>query len=116
MFAVAEASIWEAKASVEYIRPEKADVLSDPDYIELTKWFVIESLKEWRTNVAEANMALARLAPYNPAVLEHLPFCVSRLQPLNPQLVALVQGSAALSAPRHGRPPHWPATAIRSES
>jgi hypothetical protein len=48
--------------------------MTDDDYKRFQSWLVTEGMKRWATNIAEANVALARVAPHRPALGELLPY------------------------------------------
>lgn len=90
MYIAAEAAVYGAAAAVEYTWPAKHDHLTADESEELNKWFISESLKQWHSKIAEANLALARLAPICPEVKLFLPFRVTRDDQIDPQLLKVL--------------------------
>ena len=48
--------------------------LSDDEFAALQKWLVTEGLKNWATRISEANAALARVLPFQPALADLMPY------------------------------------------
>lgn len=69
------AAVAAAEISVDFIadvsRPEH---MSLDDFAQFQSWLVTEGVKAWATKVAQANEALARVLPYEPALAPLLPF------------------------------------------
>lgn len=64
-----------AEASIDYIAAVHRPIyMNDADFAQFQSWLVTENMKRWATNVAEANIALARVSPYRPGIAKQLPF------------------------------------------
>ncbi len=69
------AAVTVAEVSVDYQATVHPPQYMHPDDFEsYQRWLVTEGMKAWATNVAEANRALARVAPYRPEIEALLPF------------------------------------------
>lgn len=69
------AAVGAAEVSVDFLASVgPSPHMTGADYASFQSWLVTEGMKRWATNVADANVALARVLPYRPALRDLLPY------------------------------------------
>ena len=69
------AAVTAAEVSVDYLASAgRPQYMRDEDFAAFQSWLVLDGMKSWATNVKDANRALARVVPYQPALAPLLPF------------------------------------------
>lgn len=75
LFNQAIAAVAAAEASVDFTSNVGQPAhMSDADYASFQSWLVTEGVKNWSIKLSEANLALARVAPYRPEIEQRMPF------------------------------------------